>query len=105
MSEKKAKQKRREEGDCCGECGAGICPCVIEHIREQENAMVVAKQALTSLDAMYRKATMERDDFMQRNEELTDLVKGKSQDKIDDKMREIDKQASRFALRSKIELN
>lgn len=105
MSEKTAKKKRREEGNVCGECGAPVCPCVIEQIRNMESAMIVAKQAIKSLDAMLKKAILERDDFMKRNEELTDKVKGKTQGIIDSKMKEIDKQVSRFSLRNKISVN
>jgi hypothetical protein len=67
--------------------------------------MIVAKQAITSLDAMLRKATMERNDFMKRNEELTDKLKGKTQGIINDRMKEIDKHVSRFDLRNKIEVH
>ena len=105
MSEKTAKQKRKQEEGYCEKCHSRICPCVIEHIRHQENAMVVAKQAVESLDAMLKKATMERNDFMERNEELTDRLKGKSQEKIDNKMKKIDAQVSRFSLRNKISVN
>ena len=105
MSEKTAKQARKKEEGYCEKCHSRICPCVIEHVRQQENAMVVAKQAITSLDAMLRKATMERNDFMKRNEELTDRLKGKTQGIINDRMKEIDQQASRFSLRNKITVN
>lgn len=105
MSEKTAKQKRKKEFGLCEECNSQICPCVIKHVRQQENAMVVAKQAITSLDAMLKKATMERNDFMERNEELTDRLKGKTQGIINDRMKEIDKQVSRFSLRKNIGVN
>ena len=105
MSEKTAKQARKKEEGYCEKCHSRICPCVIEHVRQQENAMVVAKQVITSLDAMLRKATMERNDFMKRNEELTDRLKGKTQGIINDRMKEIDKHISRFDLRNKIEVH
>jgi len=111
MSEKKAKEKRKIVGNIskyepgwCEECHADVCPCVIEHIRLQENAMVVAKQAITSLDAMlhkkileYEKAGKDRDEFKMR-------LKGKQQGEIEDKMKAIDASVSRFSLRNKIAL-
>ena len=105
MSEKKAKEKRKKEAGYCEKCHSRVCPCVIEQIRLMENAMVVSKQAVTSLDAMLKKAIMERDDFMKRNEELTDKLKGTTQGIINDRAKEIDKQVSRFSLRNKISVN
>ena len=36
----------------CPDCDTEICPCVIERVRKQENAMVVAKQANETLEAL-----------------------------------------------------
>lgn len=105
MSEKTAKKKRKKEPGWCGKCHAQICSCVIEQIRAQENALFASKQAIQSLDAMLKKTIIERDDFMKRNEELTDKVKGKTRGIIDHRMKEIDNQVSRFALRNKIAIN
>ena len=105
MSEKKAKEKRKAEVGYCDKCHAQVCSCVIERIRQQENAMIVAKQAVESLDAMLQKATRERDDFMKKTEELKMRLKGKRQSEINQKMKEIDAQVARFELRNKVAIH
>ena len=105
MSEKVAKQKRKKESGYCEKCHAYICPCVIEQIRNMENAMFVAKQAIESLDAMLKKKTLDFEEMVRRNEELTDKVKGNTRGIIDNRLKEIDRQVSRFSLRNKISVN
>ena len=105
MSEKTAKQNRKKEAGWCEHCHSRICPCVIEHVRQQESAMIVAKQAIESLDAMLHKKTLDFEEMVKRNEELTDKLTGKTQGVIDSKMKEIDSRVSRFSLRNKISVN
>ena len=103
MSEKTAKQKRKEEEvSWCDKCHAQICPCVIEQVRNMESAMIVAKQAIESLDAMLHKKILDFEEMVKRNEDLTDKLKGKTQGIINDRMKEIDSHVSRFSLRNKI---
>jgi len=102
MSEKTAKQKRKKEEGYCEKCHSRICPCVIEQVRNMESAMVVAKQAIESLDAMLHKKILDFEEMVKRNEDLTDKLKGKTQGIINDRMKEIDSHVSRFSLRNKI---
>lgn len=102
MSEKTAKQKRKKESGWCEKCRSQICPCVIEHIRNMENAMVVSKQAIESLDLMLHKKILEYEEAVKSRDEYKMLWEGKKQGQLDQKMRDIDAQASRFSLRNKI---
>lgn len=43
----------------CPSCYQKICPCVIDQIRDMENAMVVAKQAIESLSAVNQKQILQ----------------------------------------------
>ena len=105
MSEKTAKQKRKQEDGYCEKCNSRICPCVIEQIRHMESAMIVAKQAIESLDAMLQKKTRDYDELQKKHDEYKMLWEGKKQNELDNKMKEIDKQVSRFSLRNKISVN
>jgi len=102
MSEKTAKKKRKEETGLCGMCDSEICPCVIKQIRNMENAMVAAKQAIDSLDAMLHKKILECDEAVKSRDEFKMRWEGKQQGQLDQKMQDIDKQVSRFSLRNKI---
>ena len=69
----------------CPDCDAKICDCVLKRIRLQENAMVVAKQALESLDHLNTRLTMqldaarkERDEWKEKSEKTFHKdIKGK----------------------------
>jgi len=102
MSEKTAKQKRKKEEGYCEKCHSRICPCVIEQIRNMESAMVVAKQAIESLDAMLHKKILEYEEAVKSRDEYKMRWEGKQQGDLNQKMRDIDAQTSRFTLRNKI---
>ena len=105
VSQKKTKEKRKKESGWCEKCYFQICPCVIEQIRKMEDAMFAAKQSIESLDAMLHKKTLEKDNLMKVNKELKAKLEGKRQADISNKMKEIDRQVSRFQLRNKIAVN
>lgn len=105
MSEKTVKQKRKKEQGWCEKCHARVCPCVIEQIRNMENAMVVSGDTIKSLDAMLHKKILEYDQVVKERDEYKMLWSGKQQQNLDQKMRDIDKQTARFHLRNKIAVN
>jgi len=79
---------------------------LVEHIREQENAIIVAKQAIESISALnkrltekYHKLRAEFDMFMSKLEETK--RKGEAW-KLKKKLDEMDKQVQRFENRSRL---
>ena len=83
----------------CDQCKNPICECVIDHIRGQENALVVAKQALESLESLNTKLSMEADDYRKEISELKDKVQNTFWNKVNAQKDTIKAQVERFRAR------
>ena len=95
----KMKQKGALSEFKCDHCNNPLCNCVIDHVRQQENALVVAKQALESLEALNIKLSMELDDERKEVAKLKDKVSNKFWNDVNAKKNSIQNQVDRFAAR------
>ena len=80
----------------CDECSNPICKCVIERVRNQENALVVAKQAIESLETLNTKLTMDIEGLKKKNAVLKESVQQKFWKDVKGKQNKIDQQFQRF---------
>jgi hypothetical protein len=83
----------------CDKCENPICKCVIDKIRNMENALIVAKQALESLQSLNEKLSMEIDDERKTVEKLDEKVTNKFWNTINTKKKSIQAQVDRFRAR------
>ena len=95
----KMKQKGALSEFKCDHCKNPLCNCVIDHVRSQENALIVAKQALESLESLNTKLSMELDDERKKVIELKDKVTNKFWNEVNSKKEWIKNQVDRFAAR------
>lgn len=86
----------------CGDCGAQICECVIGRIRQQEDAMVVAKQAIESLDLLNKKLTKEKDLAVAKVKEYKEKAENTLRKDIKDKREAIDQRFNKMVNRDKL---
>ena len=98
----KLKQKGALSEYKCDICDNPICECIIERIRKQEDALVVAKQALESVETLNTKLTMDIEDLRKENAELKEKAQNTFWNKVSSAKGSIDKQYQRFANRSKL---
>ena len=95
----KMKQKGALSEFKCDHCKNPLCNCVIDHVRQQENALVVAKQALESLEALNTKLSMEADDYRKKISELKEKVQNTFWNKVNTSKKNIQAQVDRFRAR------
>lgn len=100
----KPKDPILEESRFCQECEPKVLE-LVEYVRALENAQIVAKQALESIDMANQKLTRERRDFVKRIKQLEDKLSGKTRKDMKDKMAELDNAHQRYINRSKIAVN
>jgi len=91
-----------EEAFFCPDCDDQICSCTIERIRLQERAMIGAKQALQSLDALNNKLTKEKNMALEELGKWKEKAERKEQADLNKKMDAIDRQFYKLTNRSKL---
>lgn len=96
------RQDKMPEVWLCPDCDAEICPCVLERIRGQEDAMIVARDTIKSLDLLNNKLTKEKELLAKRNKELESKARQTENLKLKTKMDAIDHQAEKMANRGKL---
>ena len=75
------------ENMVCGECDEPVCEHVIEQVRKMENALIVAKQAITTLESLEKKRLKEIADMRKQMRNLKEAVnKKKTQNAMDQKI-------------------
>ena len=101
MGQHKHKDPIFEESQFCPECEPKALD-LVEYVRALENAQIVAKQALETINMANQKLTRERQDFVKRIKTLEDKLTGKSQRELKTKMESIQAAHERFVNRGKI---
>jgi len=79
----------------CQECGLPVCEHTIEHIRQMENVIVVAKQAITSLEKMER---VRQRESVRLNQRIKSLEKKLDDSKISEAKNKVDRGVNKDAL-------
>lgn len=75
---------------------------LIRYVRDLENAQIVAKEALETIELANQKLTKERNDAFDKIHRLTDQLQGKTVGTIKERMAELDNAHQRFVNRGKL---
>ena len=86
----------------CPDCELDICECVIERIRQQENAMVVAQQAIETITLLNKKLTAENVLAVAKVKEWKEKAEKTFQKDIDGKRKDLDLRFEKMKNRDKI---
>lgn len=90
-----------DEFKFCESCRPNVLT-LIQHIRDQENAIIVAQQAIESMQKMFKKNEKVNFDLRVENGRLKKMLTGKEAGKLKGKMDLIDEQVERFRARDNL---
>ena len=88
-----------EESKFCSKCEPEVLQ-LVEYVRQLENAQIVAKQALETINRANEKLTVERRQFVKRIKELEEKLSGKNIIDLKEKMKGIDNAHNKLINRS-----
>lgn len=102
MAEKAKKKFHNMSDFACPDCNIQLCNCIIERIRQMENAMIQSKDALELMERANTKLTADLNMLREKNEKITHEAERRFFKRINDAKAKIDAQAQRVANRGKL---